>query len=120
MVENLVSKKPGRPKKKGTKPPANTQSIVRFLKPKIPVTKAGANVQPFGSKVLDLGSTDPMNNNYLSGGNSLLLNNQGQKDVEELVDVDSTDDPPTPKGTKKRTVQKKADQKKRTVQKKGA
>ena len=26
---------------------------------------------------------------------------------------------PTPKGTKKRTVQKKADQKKRTVQKKG-
>ena len=51
-----------------------------------------------------------MNNNYLSGGNSLLLNNQGQKDVEELVDVDITDDPPTPKGTKKRTVQKKGDQ----------
>ncbi len=90
-----------------------------FCAPKIPVIKAGDNVKAFGSKVLDLGSTDPMNNNYLSGGNSLLLNNQGQKDVDELVDVDITDDPPTPKGTKKRTVQKKADQKKRTVQKKG-
>ena len=116
VVENLVSKKPGpgpgRPKiKKGTKTPAGTQSILRFFcAPKIPVIKAGDNVKAFGSKVLDLGSSDPMNNNYLSGGNSLLLNNQGQKDVEELVDVDITDDPPTPKGTKKRTVQKKGDQ----------
>ena len=112
LTENLVRKKPklGRPKVV-TKAPAGTQSILRFLcAPKIPVIKSGEmmsksnKVTAFGSKKLDLGSSDPLNNNYLSGGNSLLLSNQGrevqdqeegkERDEEEEEVVDITDDPP--------------------------
>ena len=98
VTDKLVSKKPkpkmGRPKVP-EKTPSNSQSILRFLcAPKIPVMKAGDmmsklnQVTAFGSKTL--GSLDPLNNNYLSGGNSLLLSKKVSicgSEEQEMVDI---------------------------------